>query len=210
MGAFLRRYPVPLIFLAVFGLVSAVQAFALSAQDREELIGWASTNLANLAVHPVGAMVSSAFISEDSSGVLLVISAVGLFSIVRRFGNLRSMMLIVLAHVVGTVVSQGIVFVRLEAGQLSSSVRTLPDVGPSYVVAAALVAAILYGPGRWPRVLALVCWCGLAPYLFQGLFALDVAAVGHVVAMFTGALVGAMLRKREQPAVAGVAAPAPA
>lgn len=210
MSAFLRRYPVPLIFLAVFGLVSAVQAFALTAQDRTELIGWASTNLANLTVHPVEAMVSSVFISEDSSGVLLVISAIGLFSIVRRFGNLRSMVLVVLAHVVGTVVSQGIVFVRLEAGSLSSSVRTLPDVGPSYVVAAALVAVILYGPGRWARGLALVSWCALAPYLFQGLLSLDVAAVGHLVAMLTGALVGGLLRMREQPGVATIPAPAPA
>ncbi|KAB2339073.1 rhomboid family intramembrane serine protease [Actinomadura rudentiformis] len=205
MGTFLRRYPVPLVFLGVFGLVWLVQAAMLSPGARDDLIGWASTNLSNLGVNPLGTMVTSAFVAEDAHGVLMVVTAIGLFPVARRFGNLRTMLLIAVAHVLGTVVSQGIAFVRLELGQLSDSIRTMPDVGPSYVLSAALVAAVLYGPGRWPRLLALAGWCALAPFLFAGLLSLDVAAVGHVVAMVAGALVGALLfrhERRRQPSPA--------
>ncbi|MFG1999120.1 rhomboid-like protein [Spirillospora sp. NPDC048911] len=197
MGEFLRRYPVPLAFLSVFGLVWLVQAM-LSPDASAGLVGWASTNLSNLSVNPIGTIVASAFVAEEAHAVLMVVLAIGIFPVARRFGNLRTMVLIAVAHVLGTVVSQGIAFVQLQLGHLSDSIRTMPDVGPSYVLSAALVATVLYGPGRWPRLLALAGWCALAPFLFEGLLVLDVAAVGHVVAMLAGAVVGALLFRRER------------
>ncbi|MFD0682905.1 rhomboid family intramembrane serine protease [Actinomadura fibrosa] len=193
MHGFLRRYPAPLAFLGLFGAMWLVQVCVLPPGDRHAVIAWASTNLANLAVNPVGSMVASAFVAEGSQGVLLVLAAVGLFPVTRRFGNARTVLLVSISHVLGTVVSQGIAFVRLELGLLSDSIRTIPDVGPSYVLCAALVAAFLYGPGRWRRLVPLAGWCALVPVLFDGLLSLDVAAVGHLVAMVTGALVGGLL-----------------
>ncbi len=76
---------------------------------------------------------------------------------------------------------------------LSDSIRTVPDVGPSYVLCAALVAAFLYGRGRVRRLLALAGWCALVPVLLDGLLALKVAAVGHLTAMLAGALIGGLL-----------------
>ncbi|TDD90488.1 rhomboid-like protein [Actinomadura rubrisoli] len=207
MGGFLRRYWMPLVFLGLFGAMWLVQVCVLPPDARHAVIAWASTNLANLAVNPVGTMVASAFVAEDAQGVLLVVAAIGLFPVTRRFGNLRAVVLVAVSHVLGTVVSQGIALVRLELGLLSDSIRTVPDVGPSYVLCAALVAAILYGSGRMQRLLPLAGWCALAPVLFQGLPSLEVAAVGHVVAMLTGALVGGLLLLLERRRT-GAAAPA--
>ncbi|MDL4771833.1 rhomboid-like protein [Actinomadura xylanilytica] len=183
----------PLAFLGLFGAMWLVQECVLEPASRHELIAWASTNLANLAVNPLGTMLVSAFVAEGAQALLMVVIGIGLFPVARRFGNLRGVLLVAASHVLGTVVSEGVAFLRLELGQLSDSVRTVSDVGPSYVLSAALVAAILYGPGRVPRLLALAGWAGLAPFLFDGLGSLEVAAVGHLVAMLTGALVGGVL-----------------
>ncbi|MGC4955495.1 rhomboid-like protein [Actinomadura citrea] len=194
----LRSYPMPLTFLGLFTAMWMVQALILPPGARQAVIAWASTNLANLAVNPVGTMVVSAFVAEGSQGVLLVAAAIGLFPITRRFGNLRAVALVTASHVLGTLISQGIALVRLEAGLLSDSIRTIPDVGPSYVLCAALVAAFLYGHGRVRRLVALAWWCALVPVLLDGLLTLEVAAVGHLVAMLTGAVAGRLLLLRER------------
>lgn len=192
-AAFVKRYAMPLAYLGLFAAVWTVQALVLPPDARQALIAWASTNLANLAVNPVGTMVASAFVAEGAQGVLMVVAAVGLSPLTRRFGNLRAVLLVGASHVLGTLVSQGIALVRLEAGMLSDSIRTIPDVGPSYVLCAALVAAFLYGRGRVRRLLALAGWCALVPVLLDGLLALQVAAVGHLTAMLAGALIGGLL-----------------
>ncbi|TMR30531.1 hypothetical protein ETD96_33570 [Actinomadura geliboluensis] len=207
MGAFARRYAMPLTFLGLFAAVWTVQALVLPPDARHAMIAWASTNLANLAVNPVGTMVASAFVAEGAQGVLMVAAAIGLFPLTRRFGNLRAVVLVAASHVLGTLVSQGVALVRLEAGLLSDSIRTIPDVGPSYVLCAALVAAFLYGRGRARRLLALAGWAALTPALLDGLPGLEVAAVGHVVAMLAGALIGGLLLLLERRR-AGAPAPA--
>ncbi|MWA06147.1 hypothetical protein F8568_038515 [Actinomadura sp. LD22] len=204
MGGFIRRYPMPLTFLGLFAAMWLVQAVLLPPAAQRAVIAWTSTNLANLAVDPVGTMVASAFVAEGSQGALLVVAVLGLFPMVRRFGNARAVLLVAVSHVVGTLISQGIAFVRLQAGLLSDSVRTISDVGPSYVLCAALVAAILYGHGLIRRLLAFAAWAALLPFLFDGLFSLEVAAVGHLVAMLSGALVGGVLLLHERRRVSGV------
>jgi hypothetical protein len=193
IGRIVRAYPMPLTFLGLFAAMWMVQVLILPPGARHAVIAWASTNLANLAVNPVGTMVASAFVAEGSQGVLLLAAAIGLFPITRRFGNLRAVALVAASHVLGTLISQGVALARLQAGLLSDSIRTIPDVGPSYVLCAALVAAFLYGHGRIRRLLALAGWCALAPVLLQGLPALEIAAVGHLVAMLAGALIGGLL-----------------
>ncbi|MDL4821321.1 rhomboid-like protein [Actinomadura opuntiae] len=203
MGGFIKRYPMPLTFLGLFGTMWLVQVLLLPPGARRALVAWASTNLANLAVDPVGTMVASAFVAEGSQGALLVVAALGLFPVVRRFGNVRAVVLVAASHVLGTLISQGIAFVRLEAGLLSDSVRTISDVGPSYVLCAALVAAVLYGHGRVRRLLAFGAWAALLPFLFAGLSSLEIAAVGHLVAMVSGAVVGGLLLLLERRRATG-------
>ncbi|MEV5568907.1 rhomboid-like protein [Spirillospora sp. NPDC052269] len=203
MGGFLRRHSMPLLFLLLFAATGFVQLSLLTEPARRSLIAWASTNLDNLSWNPLGTLVTSAFVAEGERAaqiVQLVAMALGLFPVARRFGNLRGALLVVSAHVAGTLVSEGLTAVRLSLGSVSASVREISDVGPSYVLAAALVATILFGPGRVPRVLAAGALAILSPYLFEGLTSLDVAAVGHVVAMGTGITLGALMALRDRRA----------
>ena len=85
--------------------------------------------------------------------------------------------------------SQSVADLQVRSGTLPPSARLMLDVGPSYVVAPALVLGIRYGstPGR---VLCGLCFALLAPHLFVGLTRLEVSAVGHVVAIGVALLVG--------------------
>jgi hypothetical protein len=187
----------PLLYLVGFVTVSTVYARALPPSEQRSFVAWASTNLDHLPSNPVGTLVVSAFIAEGSVIAWLVVGSLALFPLVRRFGNLRAVLLAGGAHVLGSLLSQGLTALRLSIGAVPQSVRGETDVGPSYVIAAALVAVILYGPDRRSRVLAFAGWVVLVPTLFGGLASLEVSGVGHLVSMVTGALIGAVFVARE-------------
>ncbi len=195
MVAFFRRFAMPVAFLVVLAAVSAIYAYALGPAGQRSLVSWTATNLANLRTDPLGTLIASAFVAEEGPWTWLPFAALGLCALTYRFGNLRTLLLVGAAHVIGTLVSEGILAWRIAAGAEPSSLRHLDDVGPSYVIASALLATILYGANRWWRLGGVVCLALLSPYMFIGLGHLAVAAVGHVVALATGALVGLPLHR---------------
>lgn len=211
MRLVLRRFPLPVIFIVTMCAVSSVYAYALGPSGRNSLVAWTATNIVNLRSDPFGTLVASAFVSETAPWVWVGFAAAGLFPLAYRFGNLRALLLVATAHVVGTLLSEGLLAWRISAGAEPVTLRTLDDVGPSYVIASALLATVLYGTGpaartdtcppfdrvasRWWRLLAAAGLVALAPSLFEGIGRLDVAAVGHVVALTTGAAVGLPLTR---------------
>jgi len=213
----LRRFPVPIIFILALCSVSSVYAYGLGPTDQRSFIASTATNLVNLRTHPLGTLIASAFVSEATPWIWIGFAVVGMFPLVHRFGNLRGLLLVAAAQVIGTLISEGLLAWRISTGAAPGSLRFLDDVGPSYVIASALIATILYGPepavrtarhghwlfdrvaSRWWRLGALVGLAFLTPHLFGGLDHLDVAAVGHLVALITGA-VGGFLLTRAEPA----------
>ena len=103
----------------------------------------------------------SAFVTPGYFVVWPVLIALALFGANRALGNLRTALVCLAGHVIGSLVSEGIVAYRVDAGQLDVANRYLTDVGPSYVVVSAIVIALMCG--TWlARVLAVVeprCWC---------------------------------------------------
>ena len=182
-----RRYLTASVFLAGFVVVTAAGA-VLPAHDRSAVAGWASTSVANLEHHPVGSLVLSAFIAGGSAWLWLLLIALGLFGANRALGNRRTALIIVAGHVIGTLVSEGIVAYRVDAGLLPVSWRHLLDVGPSYVVVSAIVLGLAFG--SWPARLAAavdLALLALVGRIFAGLTSLDVAAVGHTTAVAVAA-----------------------
>jgi hypothetical protein len=169
--------------------LGAVLLYAQPPATRVRWLGWASTNLANATDHPLGALVTSAFLTDGDVQWWIPLALVALGTVGATFGAWRTGLLVAAGHLVGTVVSEGIVAYRVATGELPSSYRSLVDVGPSYVVVAALAAGIGYA--RWPgRLLCAGGFAVLAPSLFGGLFQLDVSAVGHVTAIVVGLALG--------------------
>jgi membrane associated rhomboid family serine protease len=211
----LRRFPMPILFIMAFCAVSSVYAYGLEPSDQRHLVATTATNLVNLRTDPIFTLVASAFVSEAVPWMWVILAVIGLFPVVHRFGNLRALLLIAAGQVIGTLVSEGMLAVQIKAGSAPGSMRFLDDVGPSYVIASALVATILYGAepivrtarhghwlfdrvrSRWWRVGAALSLAFLAPHLFGGIDHLEVAAVGHLVAMVTGAVLGLLLVRQE-------------
>jgi rhomboid family protein len=189
----LRRYAVPVVFIAGLCAVSTVYTYALRPAAQRSLVAATATNLANLPSDPLGTLVASAFVTESGPWVWPVFAALGLFPLVHRFGNLRGLLLVGAAHVIGTLVSEGVLAWRISTGAAPPALRLLDDVGPSYVITAALLATVLYGVARPWRIGAAAGLAVLAPSMVDGLEDLDVAAVGHVVALAVGAVIGLVL-----------------
>jgi hypothetical protein len=191
-----RRYAFASAYLACY-LVSEVVYVLLSPSARAALTGWASTSVANLEHEPVGPLVLSAFIGPGYLLVWPVLIALALFGANRAVGNVRTALICAAGHAIGTVVSEGIVAYRVDAGQLPMADRYLVDVGPSYVVVSAIVIAVVCG--TWPaRVAATLDFAVLVfgGHIFAGLSHLDVSAVGHLTAMVTAAAGVTLIRAR--------------
>ncbi len=139
----------------------------------------------------------SAFVTPGYLVVWPVLIALALFGANRALGNLRTALVCLAGHVIGSLVSEGIVAYRVDAGQLDAAHRYLTDVGPSYVVVSAIVIALMCG--TWlARVLAVVDAALLVfpGHIFRGLSQLDVSAVGHLTAVLTAAAATAFILAR--------------
>jgi hypothetical protein len=165
--------------------------------DRAVLLRWASTSVQNLTHHPVASLVASAFFPTSDLLAWPVVIALALFGATSVFGNWRTVVTCAAGQVVGTVVSEGIVAYRVAAGSLPVADRFLLDVGPSYVVVAAIAVGLLHGGwlvrGAAVLDLALLIFVG---QIFAGLSRLEVAPVGHLTALITGMIVGTVLARR--------------
>ncbi len=204
-----RRYAVAWGYLGCFVIVQVTSSL-LDPRAQAAFVAWASTSVANLEHDPVGCLVVSAFIAGGGVGAVvawLPVIAIAMFAASRAVGGRRTVLVCAAGHVVGTLVSEGIVAWRVAAGALPGSYRHLTDIGPSYVVVSALICALLCAPSRW-RLLAAVDLLVLVVVwrIFGGITSLDVAAVGHLTAIVTAAVCVPLLMRRQRAPVPAVSA----
>src|SRR3974377_1654073 len=174
------RYAFACAYLACY-LVAEVVYVLLSPSAQAALTAWSSTNVANLEHDPAGPLVLSAFVGPGYFLVWPVLIALALFGANRALGNARTALICVAGQVAGTVVSEGIVGYRVQAGQLPAADRYLTDVGPSYVVVSAIVIAVVCG--IWlARAAAALDFAVLVfgGHIFTGPGTLCVCAAGHL------------------------------
>ena len=185
--AIFKAYAVAWIFLIAVVLTELVYAL-LPAHDQAALVGWASTSVHNLHHHPIGSLLSSALIPQESASAWPLLIALSMFGANRALGNWRTALVCAAGQVIGTLVSEGIVAYQVGHGLLPPVDRYLIDIGPSYVVVSAIVIALLLGswPARAAAAVDLVLLVAVGD-IFGGLSQLNVAAVGHVTAMVVAA-----------------------
>ena len=183
----------------------------LSPRAQAGLTAWASTSVANLEHEPAGPLVLSAFVGPGSLLAWPVLIALAAFGASRALGNARTALACMAGHVIGSLLSEGIVAYRVDAGQLAVTDRYLTDVGPSYVVLSAIVIAATCG--TWlARAAAALDFAVLVTggHIFGGLSHLDVSAVGHLTALVTAAAaVMLTLARRRTARPEAVPKPAP-
>lgn len=189
----LTRYAVAWFYLAATTATEVVYV-ALPASGQAALVRWASTNVHNLAADPVGTLIASAFVPTSSLSAWPVLIALAVFGANHALGNWRTALTCLAGNVIGTYVSEGIVWYRIAHGTLPAADRFIIDVGPSYVVLSAVAVALLYGtwPARLAAALDLVLLITVGQ-IFAGLTGLKLDAVGHVTALGVGAILGGFL-----------------
>ena len=171
---------------------------------RQHWLDWASTNLANAPDHPISALVVSAFVSDGDPTGWVALGAIGLAATGWVMGAWRTAVLVSTAHVIGTLVSEGILAYRISIGAAPAADRHVLDIGASYVVVCALAAGIAYS--TWPgRLASAVGFAIVSPDLFGGLPYWDVSAIGHVCSIAIAVGLGwpfarAYRRRRERRA----------
>jgi hypothetical protein len=186
-------YAVAWVYLIGF-IVAEIIFALLSPHAQAALTAWASTNVDNLRHDPVGCLVVSAFVTGEFATAWPVLIALAMFGANRVLGNWRTAVLCAAGHVIGTLVSEGIVAYRVASGALPAADRFLVDVGPSYVVVSAIMVALLYGSwlARAAAALDLILLIAVGN-IFGGLSQLNYTAVGHVTAMTVGVIGGSLL-----------------
>ena len=192
-SSLLARYAVAWLYLAGF-VAAAVTIAVLPSHYEAAVQEWASTNVANLRHDPLGSLLASAFITPGIAVAWPVMIALVMFGATRVLGNWRTLLVCGTGHVVGTLVSEGVVAYRIAHGLLPASSAHILDIGPSYVVVSAITVVALYGSGLL-RVAVTLSFATLVlgGHLFGGLTTLQVAPVGHAVAMASSVLLGSAL-----------------
>lgn len=194
----------PGVTLAYAAVLLATNIWLETSSPRTEarVLQATSTNIAHLLhdawfVLPASALFTRGGLPVAIAGCLV---CVGLLEI--SAGRRLTLAVAATGHVVGTLVSEGVVAIRLAAGDLPDSARHLLDVGPSYVLVACASTVIAW-PEADPR-LRVVSAVALAPvFVFTAwrLPAGRVDAIGHLTSALVGVLWAAWLHRHLSPVV---------
>jgi hypothetical protein len=187
---FVRRWPVVGIAYTAMLVGGYIWWILQPPARRAWVLAASSTNIVHLEHVPWRVLPASSIWSGDPIGwwVVATLLCLGALEMVR--GPVVTIVTGLVAHVVGTLVSEGVLAIRIAAGELSSSGRQLLDVGPSYVVASC-AAAVIASP-RAPRALRIGCAVTIVPLYVAAFDFTDdgqVATIGHAVALTVGALI---------------------
>jgi hypothetical protein len=173
-----------------------------SPHQRLAILWDSSTDLSHLRHVPWLVLPASSLWSGHLIAYWAVVTLLCLGALELVRGPVVTLVTGLAAHVIGTVVSEGILAIRIGLGAVSSSATHLLDVGPSYIVASC--AAAVVASSRAPRLVRIGCAVTLIPLLVSAFDVDDagqVASVGHGVAILIGIAV-ARLPVRRPVAVA--------
>lgn len=193
----LRRWP-RVASAYVLTLLGAYLWWILqSPQARLSVLAASSTDIAHLERVPWLVLPASSIWSGNDFGYWAIVVLLCVGALERLHGGLITVLTGAVAHVVGTVVSEGITAARIAGGDLSESAKHVLDVGPSYFVAACATAVVFSaGANRWLRLACALTLIPLVVTAFDFSDESQVAAIGHAVAMLTGIAVGSATSRR--------------
>ena len=188
-----RRFPLSAALVTALLITTALKR--RSRFSGGQLERYVSTNLDNLRVAPVRALVGSALVLQD--GAWLVPTAAAGFTVGAleyRVGAVRTAGIGVAGHVLPTLVTQAGVWWGIRRGWQPESERSRSDTGASYIAAAAVgaVAATLRDPARW-----IVMTTAVTAAVADLAVTRDVVETGHLLALGVGWSCGRSSRRTQ-------------
>ncbi|WP_249374840.1 rhomboid-like protein [Streptomyces sp. I05A-00742] len=192
--SWVRGSPGTHIWLLVIGVTSLVVAAASEGLETF-LLHRTSSNIHQLAKHPLQSLLISGFWIETPSSFLLYAVLFELIhaNVERWAGTLRWLFTVGVAHVAATLTSQEVLLVAIEHHAAPRAMRHVVDIGVSYGLAAGagLLTYRIPRPWRWYWLAALVLL--FATPLATGATFTD---VGHAIAVAVGLACGPLVRGR--------------
>jgi len=180
---YVRSAPGNFIWLVILG-ANTFALVRMSPRFRKYFLITHSTNLAELSHHPVKVLIASALWTETPSFLFWFV-VFNLFSVPveRWLGTWRWLGVVVLAHVLATLVSEGAVAYLIDAGDLPYRTKHTIDIGVSYAVSGA-VGVLTWRfarPLRWYYL-----GCATVFYALLLGFGWNFTNLGHLTAYLIG------------------------
>lgn len=158
-----------------------------SPRTERSVLAHMSTDLWHLLHAPWIVVPASAFFTSGGLPYAIAGSLICVGLLEWRVGSVVTLGVAVSGHVVGTVVSEGVVAIRIAAHDVPSSAQHAIDVGPSYVLVACAVAVLAWRQAeRWMRLVAALSLAPVFVFTAWRLPSGEIDAVGHLVAGATG------------------------
>lgn len=182
-GSWVRSAPGTYLWLTVL-FVTTVIVHQMSPAFEEDFLRQRSTNIHELSRNPVRVLISSAFWIDG--GTWLPYAA--LYTVFhapaeRRLGTLRWLTVAATAHVLATLVSEGVLAWAIQHGHAPETAVNTLDVGVSYALAGIVAVLTYYVARPWRYVYLFAVLVIYSVPLVTGATFTD---VGH----FTAALIG--------------------
>ncbi len=198
-----RRFPVTGVLLAVL-----IAARVLRAADPDLALRWqwaTSTTLHQMLRHPLGVLLGSIpWVADGPVAPWLAFAALAVGGLEATVGSVAVLAVAFGGHTAATLISEGILGLRVEAGGLPSSALHVLDVGPSYALGGALAALVALPTPRRLRTVAGMTLAVVGPVMMYGVTDGDLDGIGHTAALALGGLAGtipALRRRAARPAL---------
>jgi hypothetical protein len=183
----------PLATATVLLLLLAALVLRMYPGDTSAVVAWTSTNLDNLADHPVAAMLTSTLVVPGNVLPELVIVAVSLAVLERTLGAGRTAVIALTGQVVATLLTEYGAKLGTEWHLIGGFSAQRPDVGVSYVMYAVLAASAMLLTRKTKLAgLLLVSACVLVPFVLSP----GMTTTGHVLSVAIGAAAMMTFRRR--------------
>jgi hypothetical protein len=193
----------PLAAVFALGLVVVeLVMWLLPGADETSLARAASTNITHLAIDPLFVLPASAFVDLGNTWLWVPLTLILLGGLERKLGLGRALMIAFGAHVVATLISEGMLLMQIAWHVAPRSDVDILDVGPSYVILAAMAACLVLGSWKL-RIAAVLSGAIVIPGLLVGITGMDMSAVGHLSSLVLGAVFALACTERGRTWIAG-------
>ncbi|MCX4747184.1 hypothetical protein OG455_16940 [Kitasatospora sp. NBC_01287] len=182
-GSYIRSAPGTHIWLLIL-FATTIALRHVSPHLEHRILERRSTNLHYLAVSPVRVLISSAFyIAGGGWFFYFVLYNVFHVPAERWLGTLRWLLVVAIAHVGATYLSEGVLYWAIEHGHAPERARYTLDYGVSYALAGveAVLVYLITRPWRYLYLAGLLLFYGTALLRSR-----DFTSVGHFSAVLLG------------------------
>ena len=195
--------PVTAGYALVLASTYALVYHVLDRDDSERLLAAISTNVDNLARHPLAVLLASPLVIVARHVAvldILLVDGLGVLGCLgwleHRYGAQRAFGIFLAGHVGGTLISAVVVIWATSTGRYPSAIHHELDYGVSYgaIAATAALTPLVWRRLRVPWALGTVLYPFAAADWYEGLP--DPTTIGHVVGASIGLVTGLVLTER--------------